>query len=119
MRKTEELLSASFMDYAVPRRQRAFFSFRDRNVPSTTNALGIKGAGRAGTIGTTPATLNTIDRQLYRAYGVRHIDMPATRRASGGDTGRRRTVTSNKSSSSRTLVGIASKILSVSWPCRR
>ena len=49
-----------------------------RNVPSTTNALGIKGAGEAGTIGATPAALNAVTDALHRAYGIRHIDMPAT-----------------------------------------
>ena len=47
-------------------------------MPSTTNALGIKGAGEAGTIGSTPAALNAVVDALYRAYGIRHIDMPAT-----------------------------------------
>ncbi|ANT50710.1 carbon-monoxide dehydrogenase (acceptor) [Mesorhizobium amorphae CCNWGS0123] len=46
--------------------------------PSTTNALGIKGAGEAGTIGATPAALNTVTDALWRAYGIRHIEMPAT-----------------------------------------
>ena len=55
-----------------------FFHFETRNVPSTTNALGIKGAGEAGTIGATPAALNAVTDALYRAYGIRHIEMPAT-----------------------------------------
>ena len=55
-----------------------FFSFETRNVPSTTNALGIKGAGEAGTIGATPAALNAVTDALWRAYGIRHIEMPAT-----------------------------------------
>ena len=55
-----------------------FFHFETRNVPSTTNALGIKGAGEAGTIGAAPAALNAVTDALYRAYGIRHIDMPAT-----------------------------------------
>ena len=54
------------------------FHFETRNVPSTTNAMGIKGAGEAGTIGATPATLNAVTDALYRAFGIRHIDMPAT-----------------------------------------
>ena len=74
-----QLLSASFMDYAMPRADSVpFFHFETRNVPSTTNALGIKGAGEAGTIGATPAVLNAVTDALYRAYGIRHIDMPAT-----------------------------------------
>ena len=55
-----------------------FFHFETRNVPSTTNALGMKGAGEAGTIGATPAALNAVTDALYRAYGIGHIDMPAT-----------------------------------------
>ena len=54
------------------------FDFSTRNVPSITNALGIKGAGEAGTIGSTPAALNAVTDALYRAYGIRHIEMPAT-----------------------------------------
>jgi carbon-monoxide dehydrogenase large subunit len=74
-----QLLTASFMDYAMPRADDfPFFHFETRNVPSTTNALGIKGAGEAGTIGSTPAALNAVTDALWRAYGIRHIDMPAT-----------------------------------------
>lgn len=74
-----QLLSASFMDYAMPRADNVpSFHFETRNVPSTTNALGIKGAGEAGTIGSTPATLNAVTDALWRAYGIGHIDMPAT-----------------------------------------
>ncbi|TIU90046.1 MAG: xanthine dehydrogenase family protein molybdopterin-binding subunit, partial [Mesorhizobium sp.] len=70
-----QLLTASFMDYAMPRADDLpFFHFETRNVPSTTNALGIKGAGEAGTIGATPAALNAVTDALYRAYGIRHID---------------------------------------------
>jgi carbon-monoxide dehydrogenase large subunit len=74
-----QLLTASFMDYAMPRADDfPFFHVETRNVPSTTNALGIKGAGEAGTIGATPAALNAVTDALHRAYGIRHIDMPAT-----------------------------------------
>ncbi len=74
-----QLISASFMDYAMPRAEDfPEFRFETRNVPSTTNALGIKGAGEAGTIGGTPAALNAVTDALWRAYGIRHIEMPAT-----------------------------------------
>ena len=74
-----QLLTASFMDYAMPRADTVpSFHFETRNVPSTTNALGIKGAGEAGTIGSTPAALNAVTDALYRAYGISHIEMPAT-----------------------------------------
>jgi carbon-monoxide dehydrogenase large subunit len=74
-----QLLTASFMDYAMPRADDfPFFHFETRNVPSTTNAMGIKGAGEAGTIGAAPAALNAVTDALYRAYGIAHIEMPAT-----------------------------------------
>jgi len=52
--------------------------FETRHVPSTTNALGMKGAGEAGTVGATPAALNAVVDALWRAYGISHIEMPAT-----------------------------------------
>jgi len=74
-----QLLTASFMDYAMPRADTVpSFHFETRNVPSTTNAMGMKGAGEAGTIGSTPAALNAVTDALYRAYGIGHIEMPAT-----------------------------------------
>lgn len=74
-----QLLTASFMDYAMPRADTVpFIDFETRNVPSTTNALGIKGAGEAGTIGAAPAVMNAVTDALWRAYGISHIDMPAT-----------------------------------------
>ena len=73
-----QLVSASFMDYAMPRAwDLPMFDFKTRNVPSTTNALGIKGAGEAGTIGAAPAVMNAVADALKPA-GVDHIDMPAT-----------------------------------------
>jgi len=74
-----QLMTASFMDYAVPRADTVpSFHFETRNVPSTTNALGIKGAGEAATIGSTPATMNAVIDALDRAYGIRQLEMPAT-----------------------------------------
>ncbi|QPC87236.1 molybdopterin-dependent oxidoreductase [Mesorhizobium sp. NBSH29] len=74
-----QLITASFMDYGMPRADLApFFHFETRNVPSTTNALGIKGAGEAGTIGAAPAAINAVTDALHRAYGISHIEMPAT-----------------------------------------
>ena len=72
-------LTASFMDYAMPRADNMpTFNFDTRNVPSTTNAMGIKGAGEAGTIGACPAVLNAVIDALDREYGIRHIEMPTT-----------------------------------------
>jgi aerobic carbon-monoxide dehydrogenase large subunit len=74
-----QLLTASLMDYALPRADSLpSFDFETRNVPSTTNPMGLKGAGEAGSIGSTPAVMNAIADALWRAYGVDHIDMPAT-----------------------------------------
>jgi len=74
-----QLLTASFMDYCMPRADNLpNFEFETRNIPSTTNPLGLKGAGEAGSIGSTPAVMNAVADALWRAYGVEHIDMPAT-----------------------------------------
>ncbi|MFI5014463.1 MAG: xanthine dehydrogenase family protein molybdopterin-binding subunit [Hyphomicrobiales bacterium] len=74
-----QLITASFMDYAVPRAaDTPSFVFETRNVPCTTNALGVKGAGEAGTIAGAGTVMNAVVDALDRAYGIRHIDMPAT-----------------------------------------
>ena len=74
-----QLLTASFLDYCVPRADGVpSFHFETRNVPSTTNALGIKGAGEAGSIGSCPSVMNAIVDALRDAYGIETIDMPAT-----------------------------------------
>lgn len=74
-----QLMTASFMDYAVPRADDIpDIHFETRNVPSTTNAMGIKGAGEAGSIGSTPAVMNAVTDALWRAYEISHIEMPAT-----------------------------------------
>ncbi|MFD0915840.1 xanthine dehydrogenase family protein molybdopterin-binding subunit [Pseudahrensia aquimaris] len=73
-----QLITASFMDYRMPRAaDMPDFNFDTRNVPSTTNALGIKGAGEAGTIGGCPAVMNAVVDALNRAYGIQEFDMPA------------------------------------------
>jgi len=74
-----QLLSASFMDYAMPRAADApSFVFETRNVPCKNNPLGVKGAGEAGAIGSCPALINAILDALWRNYRIRAIDMPAT-----------------------------------------
>ena len=74
-----QLMSASFMDYAMPHAHDApDFVFETRNVPCKTNPLGVKGAGEAGAIGSCPAVINAVIDALDRAYGIRAIDMPAT-----------------------------------------
>ncbi|MEJ2378428.1 MAG: xanthine dehydrogenase family protein molybdopterin-binding subunit [Pseudolabrys sp.] len=74
-----QLLAASLMDYALPRAADApHFEFETRNVPCTTNPLGVKGAGEAGAIGSCPAVINAVVDALWRAWRIRHSDMPAT-----------------------------------------
>ncbi len=74
-----QLLSASFMDYAMPRAGDApSFIFETRNTPCKNNPLGVKGAGEAGAIGSCPALINAVIDALDRGFGIRHIDMPAT-----------------------------------------
>ncbi len=74
-----QLITASFMDYTMPRADDIpSFHFETRNVPSTTNALGMKGAGEAGTIGATPAVMNAVNDALWRAGQIGPVDMPAT-----------------------------------------
>jgi carbon-monoxide dehydrogenase large subunit len=75
-----QLLSGTFMDYAMPRADNLpFFSFSTHNVPCKANPLGIKGAGEAGAIGAPPAVINAIvDALRTRNAAVTHVDMPAT-----------------------------------------
>ena len=74
-----QLVTASLMDYALPRADDSpSFAFETRNVRCRTNVLGVKGAGEAGAIGSCPAVMNAILDALWRAYRVRHLDMPAT-----------------------------------------
>ena len=74
-----QLLTASLMDYCLPRADDLpSFAFETRNVPSAANPMGLKGAGEAGAIGSTPAVMNAVADALWRAYRIDHIDMPAT-----------------------------------------
>jgi len=73
-----QLLSGSFMDYAMPRADNLpFVEFRYNEIPCRTNPLGVKGAGEAGAIGAPPAIINALVDALS-PYGVDHINMPAT-----------------------------------------
>ena len=72
-------LTGSFMDYGMPRADiLPHFDFQTRNVPSTANPLGVKGAGEAGAIGAPPALIHALLNALHRHNGTRHLDMPAT-----------------------------------------
>jgi carbon-monoxide dehydrogenase large subunit len=74
-----QLVTGSFMDYALPRAaDGAPITFETHNVPCTTNPMGVKGAGEAGAIGSCPAVVNAIIDALWREYRIDHIDMPAT-----------------------------------------
>lgn len=73
-----QLVSASFMDYTMPRADHLpMIRFQRNEVPCTTNPLGIKGAGEAGAIGAPPAVVNAVVNALAE-HGVRHLDMPIT-----------------------------------------
>jgi len=73
-----QLLSASFMDYALPRAD-IFppFTTEISEVPSTTHPLGLRGGGEGGTTPALGALTNAIVDALTE-FGVEHIDMPAT-----------------------------------------
>jgi aerobic carbon-monoxide dehydrogenase large subunit len=76
-----QLLSASFMDYALPRADlfRAFKTRFDQSVPCLTNSLGAKGVGELGTIGATPAVVNAVVDAVAsagRADAAERLQMP-------------------------------------------
>jgi len=75
-----QLLSASLLDYQMIRASDLpDIHFETRNVPSTTNAMGIKGAGEAGSIGGCASVMNALQMALHDGAGVTEvIDMPAT-----------------------------------------
>jgi carbon-monoxide dehydrogenase large subunit len=73
-----QLLTGSFMDYALPRADDLPDIEVDLlEVPSGSNPLGVKGAGEAGSVGSPPALINAIIDALS-VDGVTHIDMPTT-----------------------------------------
>jgi aerobic carbon-monoxide dehydrogenase large subunit len=73
-----QLLTASFMDYCMPRADLLpSLHLSSRAVPSPNNPLGAKGVGEAGTTGALPACLNAVLDAL-RTAGVAHFNMPAT-----------------------------------------
>ena len=75
---TGQLLTGSFMDYAMPRADwMRGIRCGEHPVPTRSNALGAKGVGESGTSGALPATMNAVLAAL-RPAGVRELDMPAT-----------------------------------------
>ncbi|MFK7837064.1 MAG: xanthine dehydrogenase family protein molybdopterin-binding subunit [Sulfitobacter sp.] len=73
-----QLLTATFMDYALPRAvDLPYISFTSEPVPSTANIMGMKGCGEAGTVGALAAIANAVQDALWE-HGVRQADMPFT-----------------------------------------
>jgi carbon-monoxide dehydrogenase large subunit len=73
---TGQLLTASFMDYAMPRAdEQPAMTLRDRPIPSPNNPLGVKGAGEAGTTGAVPTVSNAVIDAL-RPLGIHHLEFP-------------------------------------------
>jgi carbon-monoxide dehydrogenase large subunit len=73
-----QLVTGSFMDYAMPRAHDApMITVANRPVPTKTNPIGAKGCGEAGTSGGLPAVANAVIDALSD-YGIRHLEMPMT-----------------------------------------
>jgi aerobic carbon-monoxide dehydrogenase large subunit len=73
-----QVLSGEFTDYALPRASWMPWIESEHTVtPSPVNPLGVKGVGEAGTIGASPAAVNSVVDALS-PLGVRHVDMPMT-----------------------------------------
>lgn len=73
-----QLLTATFMDYAMPRAKDApWIGFDVEPVPSTGNPMGMKGCGEAGTVGSMAAVSNAVQDALWER-GIRQADMPFT-----------------------------------------
>jgi carbon-monoxide dehydrogenase large subunit len=73
-----QLLTASFMDYALPRADGLpAFTLSFNEQPCRTNPLGVKGAGEGGCVAAPPAIINAVLDAL-EPLGVRHLDMPVS-----------------------------------------
>jgi aerobic carbon-monoxide dehydrogenase large subunit len=73
-----QLVSGSFMDYAIPRAAVCpRFQCRNNEVLTDANPLGAKGAGEAGTVGALAAVVNAVADALA-PLGIEHLDMPIT-----------------------------------------
>ena len=73
-----QLLTATFMDYALPRADNVpMIGFTSEPVPSTANVMGMKGCGEAGTVGALAAIANAVQDALWDR-GIRQVDMPFT-----------------------------------------
>ncbi|MCC7425649.1 MAG: xanthine dehydrogenase family protein molybdopterin-binding subunit [Alphaproteobacteria bacterium] len=77
-RESGQLLTGSFMDYTMPRADlMPTVGIASEPTPTTTNPLGVKGAGEAGTVGGLAAAINAVCDAL-KPLGVKHIEMPCT-----------------------------------------
>jgi carbon-monoxide dehydrogenase large subunit len=77
-RESGQLLSGSFMDYAMPRAaDMPYIQVENNSVPTHLNPLGAKGAGEAGTVGAIPAIMNAVIDALS-PLGITTLEMPAT-----------------------------------------
>jgi carbon-monoxide dehydrogenase large subunit len=75
---TGQMVTGSFMDYAMPRADDLPpMDVISNPVPSPNNPLGVKGAGEAGTVGALPVIMSAVVDAL-RPLGVTHLDMPAS-----------------------------------------
>ena len=73
-----QLVSGSFMDYAMPRASDlSNVAMKSNPAPTPTNPLGVKGCGEAGCAGGLASVMNAVVDALS-PLGIRHIDMPAT-----------------------------------------
>ncbi len=73
-----QLVTGELTDYALPKAMSMpLIESSHTETPSPVNPLGVKGVGEAGTIGCSPAVVNSVVDAL-RPFGVRHIDMPLT-----------------------------------------
>ncbi|HET9174786.1 MAG TPA: molybdopterin cofactor-binding domain-containing protein, partial [Pseudolabrys sp.] len=73
-----QLVTGSFMDYAMPRAHDApIINVLNHPVPTRSNPLGAKGCGEAGTSGGLPSVANAVIDALSE-YGIRHLEMPMT-----------------------------------------
>ena len=73
-----QLLTGSFMDYAMPRADNfCHIEISSHPVPTPTNPLGVKGGGEAGTVGALPTVMSAINNALA-PLGCEYVEMPAT-----------------------------------------
>ncbi|HEY1544374.1 MAG TPA: aldehyde oxidase, partial [Xanthobacteraceae bacterium] len=73
-----QVVSGSFMDYAMPRAHDfCGFTLGENEVPTKLNPLGVKGAGESGTVGALASLMNAVNN-VMAAIGAEYVQMPAT-----------------------------------------